>query len=51
MIGRGKVDSIIKYNAIGFDMDHALLRYKLKPFGKLLYQANATYLISFLNYP
>lgn len=51
MIGRGKVDMILKYNLIGFDMDHTLVRYKLRKFTKLVCQSTSKYLINHKNYP
>lgn len=51
MIGRGKVDSILKYNAIGFDMDHTFVRYKLRNFVKHVYEAAAIYLSTQKKYP
>ena len=51
MIGSGKVDSILKYNAIGFDMDHTFVRYRMRNFIKLINQSNSIYLVSKKNYP
>ncbi len=51
MIGKGKVDSILKYQAIGFDMDHTFIRYKLRHFMKHVYQAVAIVLINKHKYP
>lgn len=51
MIGSGKVDSILKYNAIGFDMDHTFLRYKMRTFIKLVNQATTIFLVSKRGYP
>ena len=51
MIGRGKVDSILKYDGIGFDMDHTFIRYKMRSFIKLIYECTAIYLVSKKQYP
>lgn len=51
MIGAGKVDSILKYNAIGFDMDHTFLRYKMRAFVKLVNQSTSIYLAAKKKYP
>ncbi len=51
MIGQGRVDSILKYQAIGFDMDHTFLRYKLRNFTKLVNQATSIFLVSKKAYP
>ena len=51
MIGRGKVDSILKYDAVGFDMDHTFIRYKLRSFMKLVYDSTSIYLVNFKLYP
>lgn len=51
MIGTGKVDSILKYNGIGFDMDHTFIRYKMKNFVKLINQSMSIYLVSKQHYP
>lgn len=40
-----------KYNAIGFDMDHTLVQYKMVPFLKLVSNAIIKYLINKKNYP
>lgn len=51
MIGRGKVDTILNYNAIGFDMDHTFVRYKMRNFTKLVNQATSIYLVAKKKYP
>jgi HAD superfamily 5'-nucleotidase-like hydrolase len=51
MIGRGKVDSILKYDGIGFDMDHTFIRYKMRSFVKIIYECSAIFLVSKKNYP
>jgi len=51
MIGRGKVDSILKYDGLGFDMDHTFVRYRMRNFIKLIYECTAIYLVSKKNYP
>jgi HAD superfamily 5'-nucleotidase-like hydrolase len=51
MIGRGKVDSILAYDGLGFDMDHTLVRYRMRSFVKLIYECTAIYLVTKKNYP
>lgn len=51
MIGRGKVDSILKYQAIGFDMDHTFVRYKMKDFIKHINESCSVFLVNHCNYP
>lgn len=51
MIGRGKVDSILKYDAIGFDMDHTFVRYKMRNFIWLVYECTSIYLVNKKGYP
>lgn len=51
MIGTGKVDSILKYNSIGFDMDHTFIRYKMRNFVKLVNQSASIFLVSKKDYP
>ena len=51
MIGRGKVDTILRYNAIGFDMDHTFVRYKMRNFIKLVNQSASIYLVARKKYP
>jgi HAD superfamily 5'-nucleotidase-like hydrolase len=51
MIGRGGVDSILKYQAIGFDMDHTLVRYKMRSLIGIVYECTAIYLVSKKGYP
>ena len=46
MIGRGGVESMLKYHAVGFDMNHTLVRYRLKPFVKHLYEAMCVFLVN-----
>jgi len=43
--------SLDKYAAIGFDMDHCLVRYKIKDLFPLLYKSMAEVLINEKNYP
>ena len=40
-----------KYNAVGFDMDHTLIQYKMIPFLKLVSKALIKYLVNHKNYP
>ena len=51
MIGRGQVDSILKYQAIGFDMDHTFVRYKLRHFTRHVFEAMAIFLTNQKKYP
>jgi HAD superfamily 5'-nucleotidase-like hydrolase len=51
MIGRGKVDSILKYDGIGFDMDHTFVRYKMRSFIKIIYESTAIFLSNKKSYP
>lgn len=44
-------DKLTNYAAIGFDMDHTLLRYKLRRFVQLVYDCTAKYLIDYKKYP
>lgn len=50
MIGKGKVDSILKYQAIGFDMDHTFIRYRLKDFIKHISESTAVFLVNHRGY-
>ena len=51
MIGRGQVNSILKYQAIGFDMDHTFVRYKLRHFTRHVFEAMAVFLTNQKKYP
>lgn len=41
---------LTNYAAIGFDMDHTFLRYKLRNFVELVYESTAKYLVKHLDY-
>lgn len=51
MIGRGGVESILKYHGVGFDLDHTLVRYRLKAFTKRFYEAMCVFLVNHRGYP
>lgn len=51
MIGRGKVDSVLKYHAIGFDLNHTLVRYRLQPYAKHIFDSTCVYLVNQKGYP
>ena len=44
-------EKLTNYAAIGFDMDHTFVRYKLKNFIELVYNCTAKYLVQHKNYP
>lgn len=44
-------EKLTNYAAIGFDMDHTFIRYKLLKFIELVYDSTAKYLIEQKNYP
>ena len=43
--------NLSKFDAIGFDLDMTLCRYRTKPMVDLLYHAIATFLVEQRNYP
>ena len=51
MIGTGKITSILHYKGIAIDLNHTLLRYKMREFGRLYYDWTARYLVERLGYP
>jgi HAD superfamily 5'-nucleotidase-like hydrolase len=51
MIGRRPAESIGRFTAVGFDLDHTFLRYRLRNFGQLIYDASAGYLVEHKGYP
>ena len=51
MIGRGKMNSILQYQGIGFDMDHTFVRYKMRNFIALVHESTAIFLASKKMYP
>lgn len=44
-------ERLTNYAAIGFDMDHTFLQYKLRNFVELMYKSTATYLVEHKGYP
>ena len=44
-------EKLTNYAAIGFDMDHTFIRYKLKKFIDLVYMSHAKYLVEHRSYP
>lgn len=44
-------ERLTNYAAIGFDMDHTFIRYKLRNFIDLVYNSTAKYLVDYKNYP
>lgn len=51
MLGRRPAESIGRFAAVGFDLDHTFLRYRLRNFGQLIYDATAGYLVEQKGYP
>ena len=44
-------EKLTNYSAIGFDMDHTFIRYKLRNFIKLIFNSTTKYLIEHKKYP
>lgn len=51
MIGKSTIHNVKSFNAIGFDLDHTVLKYRLRNFTKLIYESSAQSLITRKNYP
>lgn len=51
MIGRRPAESVRRFAGVGFDLDHTLLRYRMRPFCQLIYDAAASYLVEAKGYP
>lgn len=51
MIGRGKVDSVLKYNAVGFDLNHTFVRYNMPAFALHMYESVCVFLVNHKKYP
>lgn len=43
--------SLLDYDAIGFDIDHTLVKYKIKPFTKMVYISYCEILVEQRGYP
>lgn len=46
MIGRRPLESVKSFAAVGFDLDHTLLRYRMRNFIRLINESASTYLVS-----